>query len=113
MYSTYFHRMDGAVKLLLFIFCMTLTFLFFDFRVLLFVFIIGCIGLLVAKIPFRKIFIVFTVIFTFSLLNSVMILFITPTHGSELTGSYYTLCKYPFFEHVYIKISKSTHLRVL
>ena len=49
---------------------------------------IGCIGLLVAKIPFRKIFIVFTVIFTFSLLNSVMILFITPTHGSELTGSY-------------------------
>ena len=49
---------------------------------------IGCIGLLIAKIPFRKIFIVFTVIFTFSLLNSVMILFITPTHGSELTGSY-------------------------
>lgn len=88
MYNTYFHRMDGAVKLLLFIFCMTLTFLFFDFRVLLFVFIIGCIGLLVAKIAFRKTFIVFTVIFTFSLLNSVMILFITPTHGSELTESY-------------------------
>ncbi|MBG9537459.1 energy-coupling factor transporter transmembrane component T family protein [Bacillus thuringiensis] len=88
MYNTYFHRMDGAVKLLLFIFCMTLTFLFFDFRVLLFLFFIGCIGLVVAKIPFRKIFIVFTVIFTFSLLNSVMILFITPTHGSELTGSY-------------------------
>ncbi|MCC2474327.1 energy-coupling factor transporter transmembrane protein EcfT, partial [Bacillus pacificus] len=88
MYNTYFHRMDGSVKLLLFIFCMTLTFLFFDFRILLFVFMIGCIGLLVAKIPFRKIFIVFTVIFTFSLLNSVMILFITPTHGSELTGSY-------------------------
>ncbi|MGD6888147.1 energy-coupling factor transporter transmembrane component T family protein [Bacillus mobilis] len=88
MYSTYFHRMDGAVKLLLFIFCMTLTFLFFDFRILLIVFMIGCIGLLVAKIPFRKISIVFTVIFTFSLLNSVMILFITPTHGSELTESY-------------------------
>ncbi len=88
VYNTYFHRMDEAVKLLLFIFCMTLTFLFFDFRILLFVFMIGCIGLLVAKIPFRKIFIVFTVIFTFSLLNSVMILFITPTHGSELTGSY-------------------------
>ncbi|HHB1948253.1 TPA: energy-coupling factor transporter transmembrane protein EcfT, partial [Bacillus cereus] len=34
MYNTYFYRMDGAVKLLLFIFCMTLTFLFFDFRVL-------------------------------------------------------------------------------
>ncbi|RKF52387.1 cobalamin biosynthesis protein CbiQ [Bacillus wiedmannii] len=88
MYSTYFHRMDGAVKLLLFIFCMTLTFLFFDFRILLFVFMIGCFGLLIAKIPFRKILIVFSVIFTFSLLNSVMILFITPTHGSELTESY-------------------------
>ncbi|MGG3404753.1 energy-coupling factor transporter transmembrane protein EcfT, partial [Bacillus paranthracis] len=50
MYNTYFHRMDGAVKLLLFIFGMTLTFLFFDFRVLLFVFIIGCIGLLVANV---------------------------------------------------------------
>lgn len=63
MYSTYFHRMDGAVKLLLFIFCMTLTFLFFDFRILFIVFMIGCIGLLIAKIPFRKILIVFSVIF--------------------------------------------------
>ncbi|MDA2065240.1 energy-coupling factor transporter transmembrane component T family protein [Bacillus cereus] len=88
MHSTYFHRMDGIVKLFLFIFCMTLTFLFFDFRVLLILFIIGCIGLSIAKIPFRKILIVFSVIFTFSLLNSVMILFITPTHGSELTESY-------------------------
>ncbi|MBS9803521.1 energy-coupling factor transporter transmembrane component T family protein [Bacillus cereus] len=88
MHSTYFHRMDGVVKLFLFIFCMTLTFLFFDFRVLLILFIIGCIGLGIAKIPFRKISIVFSVIFTFSLLNSVMILFITPTHGSELTESY-------------------------
>lgn len=88
MHSTYFHRMDGIVKLFLFIFCMTLTFLFFDFRVLLILFIIGCIGLSIAKIPFRKILIVFSVIFTFSLLNSVMILLITPTHGSELTESY-------------------------
>ncbi|PFN27840.1 energy-coupling factor transporter transmembrane component T family protein [Bacillus cereus] len=88
MHNTYFHRMDGAVKLLLFIFCMTFTFLFFDFRILLTLFIIGCIGLLIAKIPLRKIFIVFSVIFTFSLLNSVMIVFITPTYGSELTGSY-------------------------
>ncbi|PFQ23012.1 energy-coupling factor transporter transmembrane component T family protein [Bacillus cereus] len=88
MHSTYFHRMDGVVKLFLFIFCMTLTFLFFDFRVLLILFIIGCIGLSIAKIPFRKILIVFSVIFTFSLLNSVMILLITPTHGSELTESY-------------------------
>ncbi|MGQ7056187.1 energy-coupling factor transporter transmembrane protein EcfT, partial [Bacillus cereus group sp. BceL245] len=54
MHSTYFHRMDGVVKLFLFIFCMTLTFLFFDFRVLLILFIIGCIGLSIAKIPFRK-----------------------------------------------------------
>ncbi|HGH7183102.1 energy-coupling factor transporter transmembrane protein EcfT [Bacillus cereus] len=88
MHSTYFHRMDGAVKLFLFIFCMTLTFLFFDFRILLILCFIGCIGLLLAKIPLRKILIVFSVIFTFSLLNSVMILLITPTHGSELTGSY-------------------------
>ncbi|MED2801454.1 energy-coupling factor transporter transmembrane protein EcfT, partial [Bacillus thuringiensis] len=27
MHSTYFHRMDGVVKLFLFIFCMTITFL--------------------------------------------------------------------------------------
>ncbi|HDR7795584.1 TPA: energy-coupling factor transporter transmembrane protein EcfT [Bacillus luti] len=88
MHNTYFHRMDGAVKLLLFICCMTLTFLFFDFRILFMLFIIGCIGLLLSKISIRKIIIVFTVIFTFSLLNSVMVLFITPVHGSELTGSY-------------------------
>ncbi|MDR4162709.1 energy-coupling factor transporter transmembrane protein EcfT, partial [Bacillus paranthracis] len=80
--------MDGVVKLFLFIFCMMLTFLFFDFRVLLILFIIGCIGLSISKIPFRKILIVFSVIFTFCLLNSVMILLITPTHGSELTESY-------------------------
>ncbi len=62
MYSTYFHRMDGAVKLLLFIFCMTLTFLFLDFRILLIVFMIGCIGLLVAKIPFVK-FVLFLLLY--------------------------------------------------
>jgi len=88
VHSTYFYRMDGVVKLFLFIFCMTITFLFFDFRLLLILFIIGCIGLGIAKIPFRKILIIFSFIFTFSLLNSVMILFITPTHGSELTESY-------------------------
>ncbi|MEH6935087.1 energy-coupling factor transporter transmembrane protein EcfT, partial [Bacillus sp. JJ783] len=70
MHNTYFHRMDGAIKLSLFIFCMTLTFLFFDFRMLLILFIIGCIGLLIAKIQFLKIIVVFSVIFTFSLLNS-------------------------------------------
>ncbi|HDX9610177.1 TPA: energy-coupling factor transporter transmembrane protein EcfT [Bacillus toyonensis] len=88
MHNTYFRRMDGAVKLVLFIFCMTLTFIFFDFRILLILFMFGCIGLLLVKIPFRKIILIFTVIFTFSLLNTVMILLITPTHGSELTGSY-------------------------
>ncbi|MEK4912923.1 MULTISPECIES: energy-coupling factor transporter transmembrane component T family protein [Bacillus] len=88
MHNTYLYRMDGAIKLSLFIFCMTLTFLFFDFRILLILFIVGCIGLLIAKIQLRKIIVIFSVIFTFSLLNSVMILFITPTHGSELTGSY-------------------------
>ena len=90
---------------------MTLTFCF-DFRVLL-LFIIGCIGLSIAKIPFRKILIVFSVIFTFSLLNSVMILFITPTHGSELTESYtafYMLdmqrlhMKHYFMHYTFIKV---------
>ncbi|EOP54304.1 MULTISPECIES: energy-coupling factor transporter transmembrane component T family protein [Bacillus] len=84
---TYFHRMDGAIKLLLFIIWMTLTFIFFDFRILFCLFFIGCLGLVVAKIPVRKIVIIFSFIFTFSMLNSVMILLITPTHGSELTGT--------------------------
>ncbi|PFX76681.1 cobalamin biosynthesis protein CbiQ, partial [Bacillus toyonensis] len=48
MHNTYFRRMDGAVKLVLFIFCMTLTFMFFDFRILLILFMFGCIGLLLA-----------------------------------------------------------------
>ncbi|KFN02237.1 energy-coupling factor transporter transmembrane protein EcfT [Bacillus clarus] len=87
MHNTYFHHMDGAIKLFLFIICMTLTFLFFDFRILLILFFIGCIGLVIAKIHVRKIVMIFSVIFTFSLLNSVMILLITPTHGSELTGT--------------------------
>ncbi|PEL33272.1 energy-coupling factor transporter transmembrane component T family protein [Bacillus pseudomycoides] len=84
---TYFHRMDGAIKLLLFIIWMTLTFIFFDFRILFCLFFIGCLGLVVAKIPVRKIVIIFSFIFTFSMLNSVVILLITPTHGSELTGT--------------------------
>nr|WP_257143778.1 energy-coupling factor transporter transmembrane component T [Bacillus pseudomycoides] len=85
--NTYFHRMDGAIKLLLFIIWMTLTFIFFDFRILFCLFFIGCLGLVIAKIPVRKIVIIFSFIFTFSMLNSVMILLITPTHGSELTGT--------------------------
>jgi len=84
---TYFHRMDGAIKLLLFIIWMTLTFIFFDFRILLCLFFIGCLGLVIAKIPIKKIVIIFSAIFTFSMLNSMMILLITPTHGSELTGT--------------------------
>lgn len=86
--ESYFHRMDGAVKLILFIIWMILTFLFFDFRILLFLFLIGCILVGIAKIPSRRIVLIFTVISTFSILNSTMILFITPTHGSELTGTY-------------------------
>lgn len=86
--ESYFHRMDGAVKLILFIIWMILTFLFFDFRILLFLFLIGCTLLGIAKIPTRSILLIFSVIFTFSILNSIMILLITPTHGSELTGTY-------------------------
>ncbi|PEZ03943.1 cobalamin biosynthesis protein CbiQ [Bacillus sp. AFS018417] len=86
--KSYFHRMDGAVKLILFIIWMILTFLFFDFRILLCLFLIGCILLGIAKIPTRSMFIIFSVIFTFSILNSIMILLITPTHGSEVTGTY-------------------------
>ncbi|KEK22816.1 cobalamin biosynthesis protein CbiQ [Bacillus gaemokensis] len=79
--------MDGAIKLFLFIIWMTLTFIFFDFRILLCFFFIGCVGLAVAKIHIRKVLFIFGVIFIFSLLNSIMILLITPTHGSELTGT--------------------------
>ncbi|MDM5188864.1 energy-coupling factor transporter transmembrane component T [Bacillus sp. DX4.1] len=101
--DTYFHRMDGTMKLLLFMVWMILTFLFFDFRILLSLFLIGCIGLAVAKIPIRKIIIVFSVIFTFSMLNSIMILLITPTHGSELTGTIT-----PFFYIGYATITFET-----
>ncbi|MGG0186532.1 energy-coupling factor transporter transmembrane component T family protein [Bacillus rhizoplanae] len=89
--KSYFHRMDGAVKLILFIIWMILTFLFFDFRILLCLLLIGCILLGIAKIPTRSMLIIFSVIFTFSILNSIMILLITPTHGSELTGTYTSL----------------------
>lgn len=85
--DSFFHKLDGSVKFLLFIGWYILTFMFLDLRVFLAMSIIGVLMLCVAKIPFKYIKPLLWVMIVFNLINSIFILLITPTHGTNLVGT--------------------------
>ncbi|PTM59403.1 energy-coupling factor transporter transmembrane component T family protein [Desmospora activa] len=85
--DTFFHRLDGSIKLLLFLVWTIVTFLFLDMRIFVWMLVLGIILITIAKIPFRAIRLIVWMMITFNLLNSVFILLITPAYGTELTGS--------------------------
>jgi len=85
--NSVFHRMDGSIKMLLFAAWTITTFLFLDLRVFIVMLFIGTILLLSAKIPFRQIRILLWVMIVFNVFNTAFIILITPTYGSELTGT--------------------------
>lgn len=85
--NTLFHRMDGAAKLIVFAVWTVIVFLFQDLRVFVPLFIIGLLLLLFAQIPYKRIRLLVWVMIVFNLFNSIFTLLITPSYGSEVTGT--------------------------
>lgn len=82
-----FHRMDGSVKMLLFAAWTIATFMFLDLRVFIVMLAVGGILLASARIPFRRIRVLFWLMIVFNVFNTFFILVITPAYGAELTGT--------------------------
>lgn len=85
--DSFFHRMDGAIKLILLLVWTVCTFLFMDMRVFAVMLSGGVIMLLSARIPFKRMTILFGLMMIFLMINSIFILLITPRFGTSLTGS--------------------------
>ncbi|MGG6313408.1 energy-coupling factor transporter transmembrane component T family protein [Paenibacillus macerans] len=85
--NSFFHRMDGAVKLILLLTWTVATFLFMDLRVFMVLLAAGITMLLLARIPAKKMALLFWALTIFTVVNSLFILAITPRFGTTLTGS--------------------------
>ncbi len=86
--DTYFHKLDGSIKLILLIFWSVIVFSFMDYRVFLFLIFVGFVMLSSAKIQIKDIRFILIFITGFTLFNSLFLAIITPTYGSEITGVY-------------------------
>ena len=82
------HKIDGSVKFLLLMIWTVSIFLFNDLRVFTLFFTFGIILLKIAKIPFKTLKPLFIFIFCFTLINSLILIIITPRYGAELTKSF-------------------------
>ncbi|SDF89022.1 energy-coupling factor transport system permease protein [Fontibacillus panacisegetis] len=85
--DSFFHRMDGAVKLIMLLTWTVVTFLFLDLRIFVVMLAGGVTMLLLSRIPVKRMALLFWVLAIFTIINSVFILLITPRFGSTLTGS--------------------------
>ncbi len=83
-----FHGLDGSIKLLMLIAWTFLAFAFMDVRVFLAMILFGLFLLKLSKLPSKAVWPLLVFIFIFTLLNSGLLLLITPEFGSELTGTY-------------------------
>lgn len=83
-----FHNLDGSVKFLMLIAWSVFIFMFMDARIFTFMIVLGFFMLHLAKLPLKSIrsLILFVVIFT--IVNSFILILITPEYGSELAGQY-------------------------
>ncbi|HBF37971.1 MAG TPA: cobalamin biosynthesis protein CbiQ, partial [Firmicutes bacterium] len=83
-----FHKLDGSVKLLMLIAWTIFIFLFMDARIFMAMIILGFFMLYLAKLPFKTLrpLILFVVVFT--ILNSLVLILVTPDYGSLLAHRY-------------------------
>lgn len=86
-----FHRLDGGVKFLLLIAWTVFVFMFMDIRIFGVLVGVGFLMLKAAKLPFKKLKPLFMFVVIFTLINSLMLIVITPEYGSELSGQYTTI----------------------
>lgn len=82
------HSLDGSIKLLMLLVWTGITFMFTDIRVFIGLILLGTFLIHLAKITFKEVkpLVFFLLIFTF--FNSIFLILITPTYGSDLIGQY-------------------------
>lgn len=82
------HSLDGSIKLLMLLVWTAIAFMFTDLRVFLVLILIGSLLIRMASITFKEVkpLVVFLLIFT--IFNSLFLILITPTYGSELINQY-------------------------
>ncbi|HEY4391428.1 MAG TPA: energy-coupling factor transporter transmembrane component T [Paenibacillus sp.] len=85
--NSFFHRMDGAIKLIMLLVWTVCTFLFMDVRIFAILLTGGIFMLLSAGIPFKRMAVLFWLMMIFLVINSIFILLVTPRFGTSLTGS--------------------------
>lgn len=82
------HSLDGGVKFFLLLVWTICVFLFNDIRIFTLFFVSGMGLLFFSKISFKTIKPLFIFILTFTIVNSIFLIVITPEYGSELTGHF-------------------------
>lgn len=81
-----FHRLDGSTKLIMLLGWTAFIFMFMDIRVFAVMAFVGYGMLYVSRIPFKSIKPLTVFVIIFSIVNSALLIIITPDYGSELTG---------------------------
>ncbi len=92
---------DGSIKLMWVIFWSVFTFMFMDLRIFVALIIAGLILFRVSRIPWRKAKVLFIFVLIFTAFNSIFLFLVTPTYGSELTGTYTTLFQAGVYQLTY------------
>ncbi len=86
--NSIFHKLDGSIKLLMLICWTIFTFMFMDARIFLVMIVLGFFMVFLSKLPLKSILPLIIFIFIFTLGNSLLLILVTPTYGSKLTGTY-------------------------
>lgn len=94
---SFLHRLDGSVKLIWVLIWSIFTFMFMDIRIFLALILVGTILLAMSKIEFRYIKPLLLFVVGFTIFNSLLLLILTPSHGSKLTGTTTPLLEIGFF----------------
>lgn len=87
------HKLNGAAKLICFLFWTTAIMLTYDTRFLMFLTVLGFILFKVSKIRFKEIKIVFYLISIFLILNLLMIFLFSPLEGTKIYGTQHDVFK--------------------
>jgi energy-coupling factor transport system permease protein len=83
-----FHNLDGSVKFLMLIAWSVFIFMFMDARIFTFMMLLGFFMLYLAKLPFKTIRALVFFVVVFTILNSLVLIIVTPGYGSELANRY-------------------------
>lgn len=85
------HQLDGSIKFLLLITWTVFVFMFMDIRIFTAMIVLGFGLLKIAQIEYKSIRPLLLFVIVFTLFNSLFLILITPSYGSELAGTSHRL----------------------